>query len=309
VWLCTIISTYGSAPRPIGSIFSTTGYYRSGSISGGCIEDAFVKMIQNGELNKPIQCFNYGSQLLMDGNRYELPCGGHIQLLVEQLSPNDIGMIDACIESSESNQPFVRAINLSTSKRILANESNQYDADPNWCVWHYSRCYRLLLLGISLVSEEIAKLGKQIGFDVHICEIREDYLKNWSWNKEAHGIDVEVCSPDHFVEKYANTYSAILALAHDPRIDDLGMMCALESNAFYIGAMGSKNNSLKRRERLIRIGEYTEVEIARLHAPIGLSIGSKAPIEIAVSVLAEILQVKNKCNLTYCNYISNNNEK
>ena len=135
-----------------------------------------------------------------------------------------------------------------------------------------------------------------------MCDVRENYSQSWRWTAAEGGIDVEWCSADAFVERYTNAYTAVLALAHDPRVDDMGLMGALESNAFYIGALGSHANSDRRRERLMRIGEYTQAELARLHAPIGIAIGSKTPFEIAIAVIAEVIAVKNGINCDSWHY-------
>lgn len=307
VWLCTIVSTYGSAPRPIGSLFATEGHIRSGSISGGCIEDAFMRLIQQQQLLSSLQIFDYGTHLAPDGSRYELPCGGHISLLIEYLQPQtDIHFIDEWLEVAAQQHTFIRAVDLKTAQRYLISNS-MIDDDPSsvcskeWITVTYQQQWQMLLLGISQVSEEIARLAIRAGFKVRLCEMRENYAPSWRWDDKQGGINVEWNSPDRFVEKYADPYTAVLALAHDPRIDDLGLMGALESHAFYIGALGSKVNSAKRRQRLQRIGEYSELALASLHAPIGLAIGSKTPFEIAIAVMADVIAAKNGIRFTTLN--------
>ncbi|PST87078.1 xanthine dehydrogenase [Photobacterium sp. NCIMB 13483] len=293
VWLCTILSTYGSAPRPVGALFATDGDIRSGSVSGGCIEDAFMKLIQQHELDKPLQVFDYGTHLATNGSQYELPCGGHISLLIEHLYPDDCYLVDSWLTAAEQTPAFIRAINIETEQRNIVSGTDTTLYPSPWLTVHYQQHWQLLLLGISQVSEEVARLAVRAGFTVRLCDIRENYSQSWRWTAAEGGIDVEWCSADAFVERYTNVYTAVLALAHDPRVDDMGLMGALESNAFYIGALGSHVNSARRRERLMRIGEYTQAELARLHAPIGIAIGSKTPFEIAIAVIAEVIAVKN----------------
>lgn len=293
VWLCTILSTYGSAPRPVGALFATDGDIRSGSVSGGCIEDAFMKLIQQHELDKPLQVFDYGTHLATNGSQYELPCGGHISLLIEHLYPDDCYLVDSWLTAAEQTPAFIRAINIETEQRNIVSGTDTTPYPSPWLTVHYQQHWQLLLLGISQVSEEVARLAVRAGFTVRLCDIRENYSQSWRWTAAEGGIDVEWCSADAFVERYTNVYTAVLALAHDPRVDDMGLMGALESNAFYIGALGSHANSARRRERLMRIGEYTQAELARLHAPIGIAIGSKTPFEIAIAVIAEVIAVKN----------------
>lgn len=293
VWLCTILSTYGSAPRPVGALFATDGDIRSGSVSGGCIEDAFMKLIQQHELDKPLQVFDYGTHLATNGSQYELPCGGHISLLIEHLYPDDCYLVDSWLTAAEQTPAFIRAINIETEQRNIVSGTDTTPYPSPWLTVHYQQHWQLLLLGISQVSEEVARLAVRAGFTVRLCDIRENYSQSWRWTAAEGGIDVEWCSADAFVERYTNVYTAVLALAHDPRVDDMGLMGALESNAFYIGALGSHANSARRRERLMRIGEYTQSQLARLHAPIGIAIGSKTPFEIAIAVIAEVIAVKN----------------
>ncbi|WP_394165784.1 XdhC family protein [Photobacterium piscicola] len=293
VWLCTILSTYGSAPRPVGALFATDGDIRSGSVSGGCIEDAFMKLIQQHELDKPLQVFDYGTHLSANGSQYELPCGGHISLLIEHLYPNDCHFVDDWLVAAEQTPAFIRAINIETEQRRIVSGADITAYPSAWLTVHYQQHWQLLLLGISQVSEEVARLAVRAGFTVRLCDVRENYSQSWRWTAAEGGIDVDWCSADAFVERYTNAYTAVLALAHDPRVDDMGLMGALESNAFYIGALGSHANSDRRRERLMRIGEYTQAELARLHAPIGIAIGSKTPFEIAIAVIAEVIAVKN----------------
>ena len=94
--------------------------------------------------------------------------------------------------------------------------------------------------------------------------------------------------------------TAVIALTHDPKLDDMALLEALKSPAFYVGALGSKANNAKRRERLA-LFDLTAEEIARLHGPVGLSIGSRTPPEIAVAILAHLISVRNKNVATACN--------
>lgn len=298
IWLCTILSTYGSAPRSVGSLFATDGNIRLGSISGGCIEDAFIELINTNKLNDEIRIFDYGSHLAPDGSQYELPCGGQIKLLIEKIIPENKEIVHQWISQINQEDDFIRAVNIHSGERQYSQATTAIQLNNHWAVCQYQQKWQLLLLGISQVSEEIARLSDRAGFIVRICDMREDYQVSWRWNKKNDGIDVEWLSPDLFVDKYVNHKTAVLALAHDPRIDDLGMMSALESNAFYIGALGSFKNSERRRERLHRIGEFSYHELSRLRAPIGLPIGSRTPFEIAIAVIADVIATKNGITLS-----------
>ncbi|WP_033138911.1 XdhC family protein [Aeromonas finlandensis] len=304
IWLCSIVATYGSAPRPRGALFATDGTHRSGSISGGCIEDAFVNMLARGEHDAPLSLLDYGAHLAPDGSAFELPCGGRIRLLVERLEGDEASAdLAAWLTKLQGDLPFVREVLLDQGKRTyLAGEVKELceQDEPGRVRLSYALRWRLLLLGISQVSEQVARLGQAAGFEVRLCDTRELYRSDWHWGPEQGGIAVEWCDPERFVERHATAQSAVLALAHDPRIDDAGLMAGLESNAFYLGAMGSVRTTARRLERLQRIGEASQYQLARIHAPIGLPIGSKTPIEIAIAVLAEVIAVRQGITLQNC---------
>ncbi|BAJ01673.1 XdhC family protein [Shewanella violacea] len=303
VWLCTVVSTYGSAPRPIGSLFATDGQFRAGSISGGCLEEAFLEMINQGEFNGPACLFDYGKHHNKEGSVFELPCGGTIRLLIEKLEPNQdsINQLLVWLKAEQSSLSYCRRVDLvSGISRIEAEDQSSNQAvsvEDNSVLLHYSQAWNVLLLGISLVSQHVAQLARLAGYTVKICDIRKQLAGDWEYSSANGGVDVSWQSPDQFVEQNVNSCSVVLALAHDPRVDDLGLMAALESNAFYIGAMGSKRTTATRIERLKRIGEYSEQDISRLHAPIGLDIGSKTPVEIAISIMAEVIAKRNGIEL------------
>ncbi|QDP00979.1 XdhC family protein [Thalassotalea sp. PS06] len=300
-WMCTIIGTYGSAPRPIGSIFITDGNQRVGSISGGCLEDAFVEMLERGEFEPHDQIFVYGKHLDDTNVVKELPCGGTIRLLVEPITQNDDNRdhLKVWLANAEAKKPCQRIIDLSSKnshKQLieLANETAQViDETETTITLTYGQVWSLLLLGIGQVTQHVAELGIMAGYDVKLCDMRKELGDSWTFTKDNGGVDIEWRSPDEFIEQYANERSAVLALAHDPRIDDVGLMTVFETDAFYVGAMGSSRTSAKRQERLQRICGFSDKEFERLHAPVGLPIGSKTPVEIAIAIMADIIRVRN----------------
>jgi xanthine dehydrogenase accessory factor len=148
--------------------------------------------------------------------------------------------------------------------------------------------YRLLLLGAGDVARYVAEMALALEYDVMLCDPRPQYLDNW----DVEGVETTPRLPDDVVrEGFSNPYSGIIALAHDPRVDDMALMEALKTKAFYIGAMGSERTSAARRERLPELG-LSEDEIDNLRAPIGLQIESKTPAEIAISIMAEVTAVR-----------------
>ncbi|WP_394176700.1 XdhC family protein [Thalassotalea litorea] len=300
-WMCTIIGTYGSAPRPIGSIFITDGKQRVGSISGGCLEDAFVEMIERGEFDHQDQIFVYGKHLDEANVARELPCGGTIRLLVEPMVQNEDNRrhLQQWLNMAIAKKPCQRTIDLSLAtshKQLieLAKETARVvDESPDTISLTYGQVWSLLLLGIGQVTQHVAELGIMAGYDVKLCDMRKELADSWTFTKTRGGVDVEWRSVDEFVAEYANERSAVLALAHDPRIDDVGLMTVFDTDAFYIGAMGSSRTSASRRERLARICGFGDNEFNRLHAPIGMPIGSKTPVEIAIAIMADIIRVRN----------------
>ncbi|WOH38541.1 XdhC family protein [Thalassotalea fonticola] len=298
IWLCTILKTYGSAPRPIGSIFLTDGNERVGSISGGCLEDAFVNMIKQGRFLKTAQVFTYGDHAVEQDIARELPCGGTIRLLVEHFIPTVINqqIIVNWLELAQTQQAFLREVffndDISNTSPRLDDTFPQVVEDNLSVQLAYAQVYSLLLIGIGQVTEHIAQLGLQAGFDVKVCDMRKELSSSWHFTKANGGVDIHWQSPDEFIEQYANKRSAVLALAHDPRVDDVAMMTVFDTPAFYIGAMGSMRTTANRRDRLKRICALSDEQLSRLTAPIGLNIGSKTPFEIAISTMADIIRVR-----------------
>ncbi len=154
--------------------------------------------------------------------------------------------------------------------------------------------WRLLLIGASQVSQLVAEFAIPLGYEVLICDPREEYTTVWNFA----GARLLKGMPDDVVNEIApDPHTAVVALTHDPKLDDMALIEALHSDAFYIGALGSRANTQKRRKRLEEF-DLTVAEIAKLHGPIGLHIGSRTPAEIAISLMAEITAVRNGVAVT-----------
>jgi len=148
---------------------------------------------------------------------------------------------------------------------------------------------RLLLAGYSSVAQACAEFAVGLGFEVILCDPRDDVLEG----VVLENVEIRRQLPSVFIaDGGCHSDTAVVALTHDPRIDDLAMMEAVRTEAFYIGVMGSMQTSHKRFERLRRIGGLGDAELGRIHAPIGLNLGSKTPAEIALAVLADILRIR-----------------
>lgn len=293
VWLCTVLFTYGSAPRAPGSLLAVNGQGQwVGSLSGGCVEEDFLERVAAGEFADPVNVLRYGEG---DGrSSIRLPCGGILDVLVENLAPDcDVQAYLRELQSALLGQRrLLRDVDLASGARRLRDDRGhgpRVERDAGRVQLRIGAAQRLLLAGYSSVAHFCAEFGKGLGFEVILCDPREEALDGVLLP----GIEIRRELPSVFIANggcHADT--AVVALTHDPKIDDLAMLEAVRTEAFYIGVMGSRTTSAKRRERLSRVGGLSEAELARVHAPIGLNLGSKTPAEIALAVLADILRVR-----------------
>jgi xanthine dehydrogenase accessory factor len=270
-----------------------------GSISGGCIEEDFLQQLRDGALKARYQIekkpfmVHYGVSA-EEQARLRLPCGGQLHVLLEfiQATPRNTTIFRAIDHALNQHQRISRRADLITGHIDTAPESSD-DAvtlTHELMLHSLSPRYRLLLLGAGDVARYVAELALSMDYDVTLCDPRPDYLNNWF----VPGVQLSSDLPDDLVrDQFSNPYSGIIALAHDPRVDDMALMEALKTEAFYVGAMGSERTSANRRLRLPELGLSAD-EIARLHAPIGFMIGSKTPAEIAISILAQVTAVRHK---------------
>ncbi|MBK4991395.1 XdhC family protein [Pseudomonas sp. S36] len=295
VWLCTVLATYGSAPRAPGSLLAVNAAGQwLGSLSGGCVEDDFLERVALGEFPEPAAIVRYG-----DGSdarsQVSLPCGGVLDVLVENLAPScEVQGHLRQLESALLGQRRVlRQVRVPEGLQGLAVDLSQgprVQREGNSVQLRVGAAQRLLLAGYSSVAQYCAEFARGMGFEVVLCEPREEVLAG----VHIDGIELRRELPSEFILNggcHADT--AVVALTHDPKIDDLAMLEAVRTDAFYIGVMGSRATSDKRRERLQRIGGLGAPELGRIHAPIGLNLGSKTPAEIALAVLADVLRVRN----------------
>jgi xanthine dehydrogenase accessory factor len=260
-----------------------------GSVSGGCIEDDLIAEVRNvGIARTRPEIVSYGISA-DEAHRFGLPCGGTIELAIEPLSAaSGIGDLLARLDRHEL---VARRLDLRTGADSLANAApglGQHIADGVLCTVHGPR-WRLFIIGAGQLSRFVAQIASAMDYHVTVCDPREEYRSGW----QLPGVDLVHVMPDDLViDAKLDSRSAVLALTHDPKLDDLALMEALKSDAFYVGAIGSRMNNAKRRERLKQF-DLDDAQLARLHGPVGLYIGSKTPAEIAISILAEMTAVKN----------------
>ncbi len=295
VWLCTVLRAYGSAPRAPGSLLAANDEGEwIGSLSGGCVEEEFLERLGEGAFVEPVSQVRYG-----DGSdprsRVRLPCGGVLEVLVENLPPS--ATTHAHLEDLEralaGQRRLVREVALPEGARRLYPDEGpgpRVEWAPGCVRIRVGAAQRLLLAGYSSVADACARYALPLGFEVLLCDPREEVLNG----VDLPGVEIRRELPSQAIAEGAcHADTAVVALTHDPRIDDLAMIEAVRSEAFYIGVMGSRRTSEQRRERLRRSGGLDETQIARIVAPIGLCLGSKTPAEIALAVLADILRVRN----------------
>src|SRR5688572_4025284 len=291
--LATVVRTWGSSPRPIGSIMALCDDGAVvGSVSGGCIEDDLIYRYTGAAHVIPTGApvFTKYGVTADEAHRFGLPCGGTLELLLE-FDP-ELSTLDQLVRALEQGRLMRRTVRLADGVATLAEATSPsaLSVDANELVNVFGPEYRMLLIGAGQLTEYLATMALFSGFAVTVCDPREEYRGTWS----VPGVAVLADMPDDVVTAFKpDRRSCVVALTHDPKLDDLALLEALKSEAFYVGAIGSRRNNEARRQRMIEHFGETEDSLARLRGPIGIYIGSKTPPEIAVSVMAEILAVKN----------------
>jgi xanthine dehydrogenase accessory factor len=263
-----------------------------GSVSGGCVEDDLVEKVAAGNLaaERP-ELATYGVKT-EDAQRWGLPCGGTLQLVFEPITAES--KLEELHQMISRHELAVRELDFLTGQVTLrpGRRDDVLSFDGKVLRTIHGPRYRLLLIGAGQVSQYLATMARSLGYQVTVCDPREEYAAGAA-DFGVEGVTFTREMPDDaVVAMNFDTHSACVALTHDPKLDDLALMEALKSPAFYVGALGSRANNDKRRKRLEEFDLSAE-EIARLHGPVGLWLGSKTPPEIAVSVLAEMTAVKN----------------
>ena len=289
VWLVTVIETWGSAPRPPGALLCLRGDgLVVGSVSGGCVEDDLIERVRHGERVDAPSLIAYGVTK-EEAARFGLPCGGNLRLVQEPL--RDAAWIDELLERTGRHELVARWLDLETGLLRLssAHRGDTFQFDGHTMRAVFGPRWRMLIIGAGQLSRVLAQMALALDFDVTCCDPREEYHLTW----DVPGTHFSKSMPDDVVgEMQLDPHSAVVAVTHDPKLDDLVLLEALKSPAFYIGALGSRVNTAKRKERLAMF-DLSASEIGRLHGPIGLDLGSKTPAEIAISILAEIIAVRN----------------
>lgn len=289
--LITVIETWGSAPRPVGSMLAIRDDGRlAGSVSGGCVEDDLIERVRRRAptINIP-KLVSYGIAK-SEAVRFGLPCGGTLRLVQEPV--NDTQWIAELIQRTTNHELVVRILDMDTGRVALepARQDQWLAFDGRKLRTVHGPRWRLLIIGAGQLSRYLAQMAQALDFEVIVCDPREEYTAEW----DVPGTILSSEMPDDLVLALElDGHSAVAAVTHDPKLDDMALLEALKSQAFYVGALGSRANTEKRKKRLA-LFDLTSQQIERLHGPIGLDIGSRTPPEIAISILAEITAEKNR---------------
>jgi len=288
VWLVTVVDAWGSAPRPPGAllVLRDDGAV-AGSVSGGCVEDDLVERARSGRNGDRPEVLVYGVTS-EQAARAGLACGGRLQVLVEPLL--DAAWVAEVLERVARHERVRRTLVLADGAVSLdpAGHGDTFSFDGTTLRALHGPRWRLLVVGAGQLSQAVATMALTLDFEVHACDPRDSYHAAW----RVHGATLHRGMPDDVaVSLGLDAHTAVAALSHDRKLDDLVLLEALRSPAFYVGALGSRRNDADRRERLAQF-DLSADQVARLRGPIGLDLGGRTPAEIALSVMAEVVAVR-----------------
>lgn len=288
VWLLTVAQTFGASPRPPGSLAAIRDDgILVGSVSGGCIEDDLVARRDEHSGRKP-QFVAYGVTA-EEARRFGLPCGGQVEVIVEpEVSVDEY---ERLLEAIGQGRIVARHVDLSTGDWKLepADPGAECERSPERFTSVHGPRWRMLVVGASEIAHYLAEVAGTVDFQVFVCDPREEYRTAW----RAQGARWIDGMPDDAVIAFRpDPHSVILTVSHDPKLDDMALLEALKSDAFYVGAVGSSRTSAERRKRLADF-DLTAAQIAKLRGPVGLSIGSRTPPEIALAILGDLIASRN----------------
>lgn len=305
----TVIKTWGSSPRPAGSqmaVAADGGF--AGSISGGCIEGAAIQ--------ESLESIKSGKPKIMDflatndmAWQVGLACGGEVRVLIAPAPETaairrlverkpaalvtDVATGDHAVIERDAASGSLRlsADALARARTLIAADKAGFvDPDEKLFANVFNPPLRLIVVGAVHIAQSLVPIARECGFGVTVVDPRAAFLTEARFP----GAVKSPLWPDEAMAELAiDTRTAVVVLSHDPKIDDPALKAALGSDAFYIGALGSKKNHERRRARLAEAG-FDETALDRIHGPVGLDLGSKAPSEIALAIVAEMVQAKNR---------------
>ena len=290
-WLVTVVATIGSSPRPVGSLvaFRADGS-QVGSVSGGCVEEDLIARLLAGEFNGPQAYLTEYGVSAEDNEKWGLPCGGRLELVIQQLEGKDLVWVTEANTAMSARRIVSRTVALASGESRIgpAEQFAPLEKSDDTLTHCFGPRRRLLLVGAGQLAANLSTLALAMDYEILLADSREWALDQWQ------GPEVEeiLGLPDDVEREHAaDEHCAVITLSHDPRVDDMALMEALDSACWYVGALGSVRTTEKRLQRLSQLGLSSD-SLARLHAPVGLSIGSKTTMEIAVSIMAQLTQLR-----------------
>lgn len=303
-WLCTVVKTWGSSPRPVGSLLCCNSKGEiAGSLSGGCIEEDLLEQLQQGTLAKEQPEVMIYGVTQEETERLGLPCGGQLHVVIEPLPDQKfLRQFQQVTDCLGRRQCIERKVDIATGLmqveererfkhlQFTGSFENTDQVGDKTLIQTYGPKYQLLLIGAGQLAMVLAEMAQALDYHVVVCDPREQMLEQWS----VAGAQLTSMMPDDAVREFADdSFTAVITLTHDPRIDDMCLMEALKRETFFVGSLGSTRTSAKRRERLLQL-DLTEEQVDSLHAPVGLPIGSKTPAEIAIAILAQLTALRSE---------------
>jgi xanthine dehydrogenase accessory factor len=291
-WLVTVTRTFGASPRPPGSMLAMRDDgLIVGSVSGGCIEDDLIARRDTFMGAVPrIEQYGVTSD---EARRFGLPCGGELEVVIESsLSAADVATL---LSKIHARQFFMRSVDLKSGAWQFSEATRDAVTTIDGIRFHclHGPRWRMLIIGASEIAVYLAEIAKTLDFAVTVVEPRREYVESWrvSETNFADGM------PDEAVLAFKpDGNSVVIAVSHDPKLDDMALMEALKTPAFYVGAVGSQKTSSERRSRLQTL-DVSATEVALLKGPVGLPIGSRTPPEIAIAIAAELVAARNRIKL------------
>ena len=280
--LATVVSTWGSAPRPRGShmLVHADGRFE-GSVSGGCVEGDILDTAARVIAGEPFQVNSYG---VADDSAWQvgLPCGGEISVMVQPVSAAgfDPELFDRVNEARADGRSLTVHTDLATGHSDLRPlETGTVFANL------YDPPRRLLIVGAVQIAQSLAALAQTLGIDTVVIDPRGRFLTA----ERFPGVTLDDRWPDEAVAAWKpGPATAVVTLSHDTKIDDPALIAALASDAAYVGALGSRRSHAARRERLAASG-VTPEQLDRIDGPVGIDIGAIGPAEIALSIAAAMV--------------------
>lgn len=290
VVLVTVTKTWGSAPRPVGSTLALCDDGRIvGSVSGGCIEDDLIEDFFRNAIDPDSPSIREYGVDADQAYRFGLPCGGTIQLVLEPITPSSA--LSELLKRIAVHGLVARAINVETGhvQMTAVRTDSPVKFHEGILTVCFGRSHRMLLIGAGQMSSFIAANALALDYEVTVCDPREEYMASW----QVPGVNLSSEMPDDIVLRMGlDARSAVVTLTHDPKLDDLALMEALKTPAFYVGAIGSRRSQAARQERL-KLFDVSDAELENLRGPAGLYIAARTPAEIGLSILAEITAYRN----------------